>query len=73
MVFISFVAVFMLGFFVGYQVKRVAVQPADTVEASLFERFTLEDVTQIEVYWLDESYTIDKKDGIAEILICCIP
>ena len=64
------VAVAIVFFFLGYETKSrldsAAVKAEE--EISLFDGFTSETVTQIEVYWLDGSYTIDKKDRIEEIL-----
>ncbi len=71
LVAISVFAIFVVGFLGGYQVKKIFDQSANNIEEEeigLFDCFTSENVTQIEVYWLDGSYTIDKKDGIEEIL-----
>ena len=65
------VAVAIVFFFLGYETKSrldPSVSHIEEEEISLFDGFTSETVTQIEVYWLDGSYTIDKKDGIEEIL-----
>ena len=67
---VCIVVVAVVFFFLGYETKNRLGSAAVEVEedTSLFDCFTSENVTQIEVYWLDGSYTIDKKDGIEEIL-----
>lgn len=68
---ISFFAIFVVGFLGGYQTKKISDSSADNhIEEDIdpFDCFALDSIIQIEVYWLDSSYTIDKKDGIEEII-----
>ena len=68
---VCIIVVAVVFFFLGYETKSGLDSSATHTEEKdigLFDCFTSENVTQIEVYWLDGSYTIDKKDGIEEIL-----